>query len=214
MLEEDPAKITVHLVQFEKYAPFCMPGAEGTNAFVVTWLRRGGRTIVAAPFGRRGVVCVHHGGRCALVVCAVGVVSLRFSCAVCYQKNGRGCLASSTLGMGWGGDPGEGGGRLPPLHNGRSEKRVLSSSVSSFPCCVLVPHHTIDCAVNYIGVMCSVIVSTSMYVRITHSSGAPCSLRIFSHSSCSRTIACCNGVWLYSSTDHLRLRSTLSSLSS
>ena len=31
MLEEDPAKITVHLVQFEKYGPFCVPGAEGTK---------------------------------------------------------------------------------------------------------------------------------------------------------------------------------------
>ena len=61
MLEEDPAKITVHLVQFEKYVPFCMPGAEGTygNAFVVTWLRSGGRTIVAAPFGWGSVVVVH-----------------------------------------------------------------------------------------------------------------------------------------------------------
>ena len=61
MLEEDPAEITVHLIQFEKYVPFCMPCAEDTfvNAFVVTWLRRGGRLIVAAPFGRRGVVCVH-----------------------------------------------------------------------------------------------------------------------------------------------------------
>ena len=47
MLEEDPAEITVHLVQFEKYVPFCMPGAEGTNAFVVTWLRTGGRTVLA-----------------------------------------------------------------------------------------------------------------------------------------------------------------------
>ena len=84
MLEEDPAKITVHLVQFEKYVPFCMPGAEGTNAFVVTWLRRGGRTNVAAPFERGGIVCVHHGRRRALGVCAVGVVSLRFSCVACY----------------------------------------------------------------------------------------------------------------------------------
>ena len=62
MLEEDPAEITMHLVQLEKYVPFRMPGAEGTNAFVVTWLRRGGRTIVAAPFGLGDVVCVHHGG--------------------------------------------------------------------------------------------------------------------------------------------------------
>ena len=35
MLEEDPAEITVHLVQFEKDVPFCMPGAEGTNAFYI-----------------------------------------------------------------------------------------------------------------------------------------------------------------------------------
>ena len=81
MLEEDPAEITVHLVQFEKYVPFCMPCAEDTfvNAFVVTWLRRGGRTIVGAPFGRGGVVCVHHGRKRALGVCAVGVISLTFS---------------------------------------------------------------------------------------------------------------------------------------
>ena len=54
MLKEDPAKITVHLVQFEKHVPFCMPSAKGTfgNAFFGTWLRRGGRTmIVAVPFG-------------------------------------------------------------------------------------------------------------------------------------------------------------------
>ena len=38
-----------------------MPCAEGTfvNVFVVTVLRTGGRTIVAAPFGRGGVVVVH-----------------------------------------------------------------------------------------------------------------------------------------------------------
>ena len=85
MLEEDPAKITVHLVQFEKYVPFCVPGAEGTffNVFLVTSLWTFGRTIAAAPFGWGGVVCVHHGRFCALGVCAVGVVSLRFSCAVC-----------------------------------------------------------------------------------------------------------------------------------
>jgi hypothetical protein len=49
MLEQDPAKINVQLIHFEKYAPFCMPGVEGTfgNVFVVTWLRTGGRT----PFG-------------------------------------------------------------------------------------------------------------------------------------------------------------------
>ena len=61
MLKEDPAEITVHLVEFEKYVPFCVPGAEDTfgNTFVVTWLCRGGRLIVAAPFGWGGVVCVH-----------------------------------------------------------------------------------------------------------------------------------------------------------
>ena len=39
MFEEDPLKTTVYIVQFEKYVPFCMPGAEGTlgNAAVVTW---------------------------------------------------------------------------------------------------------------------------------------------------------------------------------
>ena len=101
MLEEDPAKITVDLVQLEKYVPFCVPGAESTNAFVVTWLRRGGRTIVAAPFGLGDVVCVHHGGACRL--CSGRGFSEVFVCClllVCYQKNVRGCLASSTLGMG------------------------------------------------------------------------------------------------------------------
>ena len=50
MLEEDPAEITVHIVQFEKYVPFCMPGAEGTlgNAAVVTWSIR---------VGWGGIVC-------------------------------------------------------------------------------------------------------------------------------------------------------------
>ena len=88
MLEQDPAKINVQLIHFEKYAPFCMPGAEGTfgNVFVVTWLRTGGRT----PFGWGGVVIVHQGWRRALGVCEMGVVSLRFSCDVCLQGSGRG----------------------------------------------------------------------------------------------------------------------------
>ena len=60
MLEEDPAEITVRLVQFEKDVPFCMPGAEGTfvNAFVVgTRLRRGGH------LGSEGVHQDGVGGR-------------------------------------------------------------------------------------------------------------------------------------------------------
>ena len=151
MLEEDPAKITVHLVQFEKYVPFCMPGAEDTfvNAFVVTWLRRGGRTNVAVPFGRGGVVCVHHGGRCALGVCAVGVVSLRFSCDVCRQRSGRVylCASSSPGVVGWLGRPRR--RQTPPLfHNWtrvRGLVRVLLVRVdiimssSSVPCCVDLP---------------------------------------------------------------------------
>ncbi len=54
MLEQDPAKITVQLVQFEKYVPFCVPGAEGTFgiALVVTSLRTGDRTVVAVPLGQ------------------------------------------------------------------------------------------------------------------------------------------------------------------
>ena len=96
MLEEDPAEITVHLVQFEKYVPFCVPGAESTSAFVVTWLRTGGRMFVAAPFGRGPVACVHHRRGCALGVCAVGVVSLRFSCDVCWQRSGRVYLCASS----------------------------------------------------------------------------------------------------------------------
>ena len=78
MLEQDPAKINVQLVYFEKYAPFCMPGTAGTfdHAFVLSWLWRGRRTVVTASFGWGGVVIVHHGRRCALDVCAVDVVSL------------------------------------------------------------------------------------------------------------------------------------------
>jgi hypothetical protein len=81
MLEQDPAKINVELVHFEKYARSCMPGTAGTfdNAFVVTWLWRGRRTIVTAPFGwGGGVVSVHHGRRYALDFCAVDVVSQIF----------------------------------------------------------------------------------------------------------------------------------------
>ena len=80
MLEQDPAKINVQLIHFEKYAPFCMPGTEGTfhNEFVVTWFRTGRRTIVTAPFRWGGVVIVHHRQRCALDVCAVDVVPQNF----------------------------------------------------------------------------------------------------------------------------------------
>jgi hypothetical protein len=52
MLEQDPAKINVELVHFEKYARSCMPGTEG-------------RTIVTAPFRWGGVVLVHHGRGCS-----------------------------------------------------------------------------------------------------------------------------------------------------
>ena len=47
MLEEDSAKITVHLVQFEKYANFCMPGAapEGWPDERGSALRIGGRRL-------------------------------------------------------------------------------------------------------------------------------------------------------------------------
>ena len=65
MLEQDPAKINVQLIHFEKYAPFCMPGAEGTlgNAFVVTWLRKGRRTIEAAALRWGSIIivsCIHQ----------------------------------------------------------------------------------------------------------------------------------------------------------
>ena len=140
MLEEDPAKITVHLVQFEKYVPFCMPGAEGTNAFVVTWLRTDGRTIVAALFGRRGVVCVHHGGRCALGVCAVGVVSLSFSCAVCCLSVTKRMFAAAWRPQpsGWGREETQGKGEADFPLSTTDEARSGSSSVSSFPCCPAV----------------------------------------------------------------------------
>ena len=119
MLEEDPAEITVHLVQFEKDISFCMPGAEGTNPFVVTWLRRGGRTIVGAPFGRGGVVCVHHGWKCALRVYSLNSFTevFRFLLA---QEWAR--LPSCVLkpGAGVGGDP-EGGRRQTPPSLGRSQ---------------------------------------------------------------------------------------------
>ena len=119
MFEEDPAEITVHLVQFEKNVPFCMPGAEDTNAFVVTWLRRGGRTNVAVPFGRGGVVCVHHGGRCALGLCMVGVVSRKF----CVMTVGKGLAAVNCVvcPQPWGGP-----GRDPLFH-------LLLKSVLSCP---------------------------------------------------------------------------------
>ena len=93
MLEEDPAEITVHVVYVEKYVPFCVPGAEGPNAFVVTWLCRGGRLIVAAPFRLGGVVCVHWRMRS-------GCSFSEIFCDVCWRRSGRGCLrASSSPGM-------------------------------------------------------------------------------------------------------------------
>ena len=114
MLEEDPAKITMDLVQFEKYVPFCMPGAEDTfgNTFVVTWLCRGGRTVVAASFGRGGVACVHHRRGRALGVCAVGVVSLRFLCATCYLSVTKRMVAAALRPQpsGWGGEETQGKG--------------------------------------------------------------------------------------------------------
>ena len=52
--------------------------------------------FMAAPFGRGRVACVHHRWGCALGVCAVGVVSLRFSCDVCGQRSGRVYLCASS----------------------------------------------------------------------------------------------------------------------
>ena len=49
-----------------------------SNAFVVTWPRRGGWTLVAAPFGWGDVVCAHHGRRRELGVYAITVE--RFLC--------------------------------------------------------------------------------------------------------------------------------------
>ena len=96
MLEEDPAKITVHLVQFEKYVPFCMPSAEGTfgNELVVTW------TIVAAPLGRGSIVCVHHGRGCVFGLYAVGVVCLRLT----FHVGKRMFAITFVRPQGWGGE--------------------------------------------------------------------------------------------------------------
>ena len=92
MLEQDPAKINVELVHFEKYARSCMPGTEGTfdNAFVVTWLWRGRRTIVTAPFGWGGVVTVHHKRRYALDVDVRGSGREDWpSCVIKSRRGGR-----------------------------------------------------------------------------------------------------------------------------
>ena len=147
MLEEDPAKITVHLVQLEKYVPFCMPGAEGTfvNAFVVTWLRTGSRMFMAAPFGRGRVACVHHRRGCALGVCAVGVVSLRFSCDVCQQRSGRVYLcASSSPGVVGADEEKADSPSLPQMNKGQSGLVLVRVVVLIIPilCPCPRPSHT------------------------------------------------------------------------
>ena len=142
MLEEDPAKITVHLVQFEKYVPFCMPGAEDTfvNAFVVTWLCRGGRLIVGAPFGREGVVCVHPSVYYGCSGCGFSAIFVR---RLLTKKWSRLFLCIHKVGVSR-----PRAQRLGGADNVRSQSAMIHSwlpsltvevSSLSWPCCGYVP---------------------------------------------------------------------------
>ena len=130
MLEEDPAEITVHLVQFEKYVPFRMPGAEGTLTCVCRDL-----ALEVWPDNRGSALRVGRRLRSsrtgARSLCAVGVVSVTFSCAVCAAK------VVAVASVGW-------LGQTPPPRPPSFLRLVLvcrvivSMSSSSFPSCVHV----------------------------------------------------------------------------
>ena len=122
-----------------------MPRAEGTfvNVFVVTVLRTGGRTIVAAPFGRGGIVVVHPSVYYGWSVCSRRGFSEIFVRRLLTKKWSR--LFSCTHKVGVSRPRAQ---RLGGADNVRSQSAMIHSwlpsltvevSSLSWPCCGYVP---------------------------------------------------------------------------
>ena len=122
-----------------------MPSAEGTfgNTFVVTVLRTGGRTIVAAHFGRGGIVVVHPSVYYGWSVCSRRGFSEIFVRRLLTKKWSRLFLCIHKVGVSR-----PRAQRLGGADNARSQSAMIHSwlpsltvEVSSllWPCCGYVP---------------------------------------------------------------------------